>query len=205
MRAMVKATSYWASLQATAGLTMVELLVVLVIAAILAAIAAPSLQNFVAANQMTAITDSFATALNEARSEAGKLGVPVALTPNDQQNWTNGWTMFVDTNGNGQQDANNPLTPPETTLRTGAKLAAGYTLNSTDSYSGLISFDSSGRLYPPGGQVADFVICQNGSMSAGGGARLISVSTSGQVRVVKPDSSGGLVDDAGKAVAKCTF
>src|ERR1700756_5855033 len=91
---MVKGKSYWAPIRAADGFTMIELLVVIVIAAVLMGIAVPSLQNLVAANQLTALTDGFATALNQARSEAAKLGVPVAVTPTSG-NWNNGWTMTV--------------------------------------------------------------------------------------------------------------
>ncbi|HWY72290.1 MAG TPA: prepilin-type N-terminal cleavage/methylation domain-containing protein, partial [Burkholderiaceae bacterium] len=62
-----------------AGFTLVELLVVMVVGAILLAIAVPSLQGLFAANQLTALTDTFATSLSEARSEASKFGVPVAM------------------------------------------------------------------------------------------------------------------------------
>lgn len=203
---MVKGKSHSTLIRAVAGLTLVELMVVLAVAAILVALAVTSLQSLVAANQVVSATDSFATALNEARSEAGKLGVPVAMitTGSASVYWGNGWTMFVDTNGNGTQDVNNTTQPLEATLRQAGKLAPGYTLNSTSSYSGLISFDSTGRLYPPGQPAAEFMVCQNGSLTAGGGARLITVTTSGRVRIVQPDSSGKLYDDNGNQVTSCS-
>src|ERR1700739_2686820 len=101
----------------TAGFTLLELLVVVAIGVILAAIAVPALTNLVAANQLAGMTDTFVSALYEARSEAGKLGVPVALkTANGAgTNWGVGWTSFVDTNANGQPDIGQG-TPPEVIL-----------------------------------------------------------------------------------------
>jgi type IV fimbrial biogenesis protein FimT len=183
----------------------VEVMVVLAIAAILIAVAMPSLQTLFAANQVTSAADTFVTALNEARSEAAKLGVPVALTTSGGVNWGTGWTMFVDTNGNGAQDSTNAaLNPPETTLRTAKALPTAYTLNSSAPFSGLISFDSTGRLFSGGGAAAQFVLCQNNNLTAGAGARLITVTPSGRVRIVLPNSSGNLIDDGGNTVASCS-
>lgn len=183
-----------------AGFTLIELMVVVLITSILLAVGVPALQGFIASNQLNSVTDSFAGALSEARSEAAKLGVPVALKTAGGINWGSGWTMFVDTNGNGKQDTGQ--TPPEVTLRSGAPLAAAYSLNSSASYGGLISFDSTGRLLVGSGTpAAAFMICQNGTAVGG---RLITVTLSGRVRVAQNDASGYPRDDLGAQVTTCS-
>lgn len=193
----------------SAGFTLVELMVVIAVAAILVGLAVPGLRNLMAANQALGITDSFASALNEARSEAGKLGVPVALTTTGGANWgTAGWQMFVDTNGNGQIDAGQ--TPPEVLLRQAGPLPATYTLTANGASAAAFStqfwFDSTGRLLnntsASSAVPAQFQICQGGGPPAGV-ARLITVSPSGRVRIAQNNSSGQPIDDSGNAVTTC--
>jgi type IV fimbrial biogenesis protein FimT len=192
----------------SAGFTLVELLVVMVVGAILLAIAVPSLQGLFAANQLTALTDTFATSLSEARSEASKFGVPVAMVTTGGTNWGAGWTMFVDTNANGQQDAGQ--TPPEITLRSGSAMPTSYTMAangaSAGGFSGVFWFDATGRLLNNAGGTpaasAQFQICQGGG-PPNGRARLITVSPSGRVRIAQNNASGQPLDDNNNAVTTC--
>lgn len=184
------------------GLTLVELMIVILVAAILAGVALPSLQNFVNANQLVATTDNFASALNLARSEAVKLGTPVALVNSGgatSQDWSSGWTMFVDQDSNGAQGANEPV------VRVGGAQPGGYTLKSSGSLTGLIEFDANGRLMnaAPG----QFMICQGGGPfgSNGGAARMVTVKATGRVRIAANDASGvPLYDDSTTAATSCT-
>ena len=84
----------------SAGFTATEILIVLTIAGILAAIAAPNMANMVRVQRLkTSAFDIFAS-LTMARSEAVKRNVAVTLTPPGGANsWNMGWTI-TDANGN---------------------------------------------------------------------------------------------------------
>ena len=166
------------------GFTLVELLVVVLIAAILMGIAVPAMQTMVADNQLNAVTDDLAGALNLARSEAGRLNATVTLAPTAA--WGSSWTVAPTGGG--------------ATLRTGAAVPNGYSLSSTFSTAG-VSFDGTGRSSSGVGQ---FVICQGGGPFAGGSgsARLITVTASGRIRVAQ-NSSGVPVQDNGQPLTGC--
>jgi type IV fimbrial biogenesis protein FimT len=124
-----------------AGVTLVELMVVMLIAAILMGLAVPAMQAMMSDNQLLALTDGLAGSLNLARSEAAKLGGVVSLSSSvsgGSTDWgTSGWVM---------------KDPSNTTLRTGNKLPSGFTLASSATFGGAagLQFDSTGRVIPVG-------------------------------------------------------
>jgi type IV fimbrial biogenesis protein FimT len=79
-------------LRASAGFTMVEILVVIAVLAITMALAGPALSNLAASQQVrTASYDIYST-LTQARSEALTRNTTVTVTPNDGD-WARGWTV----------------------------------------------------------------------------------------------------------------
>ncbi|MFQ5936253.1 MAG: GspH/FimT family pseudopilin [Acidiferrobacterales bacterium] len=99
------------------GFTLVELIITLVIAAILLAVAAPSMTSFILRDRLTTQANELVADLSYARSEAIKRGAPVTvcktadpslnppqcITGNDGAPWTTGRIVFVDIGGIANQ------------------------------------------------------------------------------------------------------
>lgn len=87
------------------GFTLLELMITLVVMAVFAGMAVPSLSTLVQNNRLEAEQMDFMSALSMARSEAIKRGVPVMLrasTPVVEGNeFGNGWSIWVDSNNDG--------------------------------------------------------------------------------------------------------
>ncbi len=80
------------------GFTLVELIIVLVIAGILAAIAAPSFSQFIDSQRAKNAATDIYVALTRTRSEALRLNQNVTLAP-VSGNWASGWQV-TDAAGN---------------------------------------------------------------------------------------------------------
>lgn len=83
-----------------AGVTLVEMMIVIAIAAILVATAAPSFQTMVIKSNVESLQDDFANAVITARTEAASRGREVRVCPLsgcNTTNWTEGWMLEVDT------------------------------------------------------------------------------------------------------------
>lgn len=96
------------------GLTLVELMVVVAIMAVLAALAGPSFMGTIERYRVSTVTDQLASALMLAQAEAikraGNVGL-ARLSGGDcpalatAQEWSCGWQVFIDTNNNGVLNA----------------------------------------------------------------------------------------------------
>lgn len=74
------------------GFTLIEAMFVLVILAILAGLAAPSMREFMAAQRLKTPASDLYAALALARSEAIKRNTPVEIVPN-ATDWAQGWVV----------------------------------------------------------------------------------------------------------------
>ena len=77
----------------SAGFTLVELLITLTVAAILASLAAPSFSSLIANQRTKSVASNLHLALTIARSEATKRNANVSMSAKTGV-WANGWTIF---------------------------------------------------------------------------------------------------------------
>ncbi len=84
------------------GFTLSEALATLAILCVLASVAAPAFNHFLQRQHLRSVTHQLHASLNLARQAAITRRRPV-LVLNKESNWNNGWTIFVDTDNDGQQ------------------------------------------------------------------------------------------------------
>jgi type IV fimbrial biogenesis protein FimT len=181
------------SLRRMAGFTIVELMVVLTVAAVVMAAAAPSLKVFLQNNRLQDHTLRIANDVNLARSEAVKRRSPVVLcrsanptasTPTcsgNTQVWTTGWLIFADLNSNSTYEAasdqllkiGEAIDDPELTVRT----------NATSNRN--LEYNPDGSTNESGG-TARFAVCDDRGGATG---RQINVPPHGRLRIVKGSNS----------------
>ncbi|NOY12213.1 MAG: hypothetical protein GXP51_00510 [Deltaproteobacteria bacterium] len=88
---------------------MIEVIMVMVVIGIMAAIAIPSFRGFTDSSNVTSATNDLVSAFNLARSEAVTRGTTVTVCKSADQascntagtNWEQGWIVFVDNDGSG--------------------------------------------------------------------------------------------------------
>jgi len=137
------------------GFTLVELLVVMAVAVVMLAMAAPRMADFTASNQLTALKSDLAGAVALARTEAAKRGLPVILTrvgsgPTGNE-YAGGWELVGDDDSSGSADSSEPR------LRAHAALASTLTLGGPTA----LGFRATGAL--TAGSAQTFLMCRSGS------------------------------------------
>lgn len=93
------------------GHTLIELMLVLAIAALLLGLGIPSMQALIARQQLRTTVNDLFSALDLTRSQAIARGQRVMLAPADPfgVDWSEGWVVFVDKNGNRRPDRSDEL------------------------------------------------------------------------------------------------
>ncbi len=156
---------------------MLELLVVLVIVSVLAALVGPSFTGSIARAEVDGMRDKLASALQYARSEALKRKLPVTVcTSTDQtgcannNNWQTGWIVFLDTNGNGSFNGGDQVLQVE---YDGSRL--NTTIQAYNAAGSAVTFNRIGRAATGAG---DYSLCHPGQPTRG---RAVRISVTGSV------------------------
>ncbi len=184
----------------SAGITLLEIMATVTIVMIVAAIAMPSYRTVIRTARLTTQIYDFNAALNLARSEAVKRGVPVTVCPSTNQTacgasgtqWESGWIVFVDNNNNQTVDTGEPI------LRAATALVAGYTLRGSTGLTSYVTMNPKGQLsVAANGQ---FVLCENSQINP---SRAILVNNVGRISIAA-DDNGVPVDAGGADMTTCT-
>lgn len=162
------------------GLSLVEVVVVVGITSILAAIAVPTFAAHAAKQRAALASDEFVLGLQTARSEAIKRIRPVVLCPTTDAlsssplcasvGYEAGWIVYVDDNGNGAMERSE-----EVLLRTAA--AEGDLTISSDTLAERVRFDHNGASVKDSGRP----LAGSLTITAGDIVHDVSVVASGRV------------------------
>jgi type IV fimbrial biogenesis protein FimT len=172
--------------QTAKGFTLLELMTALAILAILLSVGVPSFVQMIRNNRITAQANEMVSALNYARSESVKRGIPVSVCSSTDgatcaasTTWNTGWIVFTD--GNGANGTVNPAMPVESgdqVLQVWPAVQGGLVLDSVaPTPRNFVQYTSTGMPNPVG--TTNFSLYKSGAPA--NTARCISVSTSGRV------------------------
>ncbi|MCP4044959.1 MAG: prepilin-type N-terminal cleavage/methylation domain-containing protein [Gammaproteobacteria bacterium] len=157
------------------GITALELLVTMAIAAILLATAVPSFKNYSWNLRMRAAMDVLQTDLNLARSRAISHNIQTIICPatdssdcSGESSWQQGWIVFADLNGDRHKQEGEPL------LKHAGAIEL-LTINSSRSRNHLRFFPNGTA---PGSNISILFCDRRGTEKAA----VIAVSNSGRIR-----------------------
>ena len=170
------------------GFTIIELLIVVVVAAVLATLGGPEMANFIKNNRLQSKTHSVMADILHARSEAVTRKKSVVMCRSDDSeastpgcggtagDWgTGGYLVFVD------EDSNSTFNAGDLLLRRGAKAADDVTLMLDGTVDPEIRFSPDGTLNESG-NTAEFAVCDDRPEADGFGRR-IDIAPHGRPRI----------------------
>lgn len=172
------------------GFTIIELMVVMVLAAVLLVLAAPSFIEFQRASELNTATNNLLAAINSARNEALRQGRRTGIVPASNGDWSRGWQVFVDADLNGQANASDPIVLTQDLPAGGAITISGSGTAAAGNGAYLL-FDGSGYSRSRSGAFsAATLTVQRRDTTADAGRRLVKVARTGRVRSCRPGTAG---------------
>ncbi len=162
------------------GFTLIELLVTITVAAILAAVALPSFLDMIQRNRISVTARNLRADLAYARSESVRRGGIVSICIatvsegftaaqcSEHANWSDGWIVFVDANGNGSVDSGDTILRQRTSERNISVTSISGSIASATSIhampAGEFSEDGTLRICAPRFNGIDLSIQRSGSL-----------------------------------------
>ena len=166
------------------GFTLIEMLIVVAIAAILLALAAPNFREMLVKRSVQAAAETLASDMRFARSEALKRSTrTVVCRSTDGANcsttaggsWSDGWIVFVDSDVDGTVSAGDDLIRVQQVLPNISSMTSITPSNTLSTY----GYDPTGVARGAG---SNFVVTPTGTVRTGS-TRLICISIQGRPSV----------------------
>ncbi len=166
------------------GFSLVELLVVIVVAAVLLGIAVSDLRLMIRHQQLKAALSDLFGAIDLTRSQAITRGSRVFLAPSGD-GWSSGWTVFVDKDGDGVPGEGDELISTHGPVAEGIVITTGFTSPRTPDY---IAYNGGGRSCSHASSMA--ARWGTLSMTLDGRTRRIKINMLGRARACDPARDG---------------
>jgi len=168
------------------GVTLLELMVVLAIAAILLTMAIPGFTSLARSSRLSSATNEMLSFLHLARSEAIKRKVRAVMCPSatgsscaQDGGWHQGWVLFHDVNGNAALDAGDVVIMSRSGLPEGLRLTGKQPVSRYISYTP----EGAAKLTSGAFQAGTLTVCEPSPSPVS--ARQIVISRTGRPRTVK--------------------
>ncbi|MFK7814877.1 MAG: GspH/FimT family pseudopilin [Gammaproteobacteria bacterium] len=176
--------------------TLIELMIVIAVAAIVLTLGVPGFERTIERNQLSAYTNQLVSSLYFARSEAVRRNQSIKVchsnnaTDCNGAGYESGWIIFIE---NGTP--NNTLDAGEELIRVNEALPTNYTFNPNGSMNSF-SFTANGKTDNQG----TFVLCKDNDLTK---ARAIIIGPAGRTRLAALNSSGIPERNPGNPITSC--